>query len=63
MKVCIIGAGAIGGSIAQRFAAHTGEDVAVLARGAALAAIRRSRGSSRRRRSSLWQAWTTLVRR
>jgi 2-dehydropantoate 2-reductase len=41
MRICIVGAGAIGGSIAQRFAAHTGEDVAVLARGATLEAIRR----------------------
>jgi 2-dehydropantoate 2-reductase len=41
MRICIVGAGAIGGSIAQRFAAHTGQDVSVLARGAALEAIRR----------------------
>ncbi len=41
MKICIVGAGAIGGSIAHRFAAHTVEDVAVLARGATLEAVRR----------------------
>jgi 2-dehydropantoate 2-reductase len=38
MKVCVIGAGAIGGLIAARLA-RTGEDVSVLARGAHLAAI------------------------
>ncbi|MBI3514557.1 MAG: 2-dehydropantoate 2-reductase [Proteobacteria bacterium] len=42
MKICIVGPGAIGGSIAQRFAAHSGQDVSVLARGAALEAIRRN---------------------
>jgi len=42
MKICIVGPGAIGGSIANRFAAHTGENVAVLARGAALDALRRN---------------------
>jgi 2-dehydropantoate 2-reductase len=42
MRICIVGPGAIGGSIANRFAAHTGEDVAVLARGAALEAIRQN---------------------
>jgi 2-dehydropantoate 2-reductase len=41
MKVCIVGPGAIGGSIAHRFAALADLDVAVLARGAHLAAIQR----------------------
>jgi 2-dehydropantoate 2-reductase len=42
MRICIVGPGAIGGPIAHRFAARTGEDVAVLARGATLDAIRRA---------------------
>jgi 2-dehydropantoate 2-reductase len=40
MKICIVGAGAIGGSIAARLAANTGHAVSVLARGRQLAAIR-----------------------
>jgi 2-dehydropantoate 2-reductase len=39
MKICIIGAGAIGGLLAARLA-HHGEDVTIVARGAQLAAIR-----------------------
>lgn len=39
MKVCIVGAGAIGGVLAARFA-HAGLPVSVIARGAHLAAIR-----------------------
>ena len=39
MKVCVVGAGAIGGLIAVRLA-EAGEDVTVVARGAHLAAIR-----------------------
>src|SRR5271163_3682479 len=42
MTICIVGAGAIGGSIAARLAANTGHVVSVLARGAQLDAIRRS---------------------
>ena len=42
MRICIVGPGAIGGSIANRFAAHTGEDVSLLARGASLEAIRKN---------------------
>jgi len=42
MRICIVGPGAIGGSIANRFVARTGEDVAVLARGAALEALRKN---------------------
>ena len=40
MKVCIVGAGAIGGSMAARIAANTGHTVSVLARGKQLAAIK-----------------------
>jgi len=39
MKICVIGAGAIGGLLAARLA-HAGEEVSVVARGAHLAAIR-----------------------
>jgi 2-dehydropantoate 2-reductase len=39
MKICIVGAGAIGGSIAARIAANTEHAVSVLARGKQLAAI------------------------
>lgn len=39
MKICIIGAGAIGGLLAARLA-RAGEDVTIVARGAQLAAIR-----------------------
>ena len=39
MKVCVIGAGAIGGVLAARFA-HAGFETSVIARGAHLAAIR-----------------------
>ena len=39
MKVCVIGAGAIGGVLAARFA-HAGFETSVIARGAQLAAIR-----------------------
>jgi 2-dehydropantoate 2-reductase len=38
MKVCVVGAGAIGGLLAARLA-HAGEEVSVVARGAHLAAI------------------------
>src|SRR4051794_34559291 len=41
MKVCIVGPGAIGGSIAHRFAANTDNTVSVVARGAHLASIQR----------------------
>lgn len=41
MKICIIGAGAIGGLLAARLAAN-GEDVTIVARGAQLSAIRTS---------------------
>ena len=44
MKICIIGAGAIGGLLAARLA-RNGEDVTIVARGAQLAAIR-ARGLS-----------------
>ena len=40
MKVCIIGAGAIGGLIGTRLAAAGGAEVSALARGATLAALR-----------------------
>jgi len=40
MRICVIGAGAIGGVIAARLAAVRDADVSVLARGAALAAVR-----------------------
>jgi 2-dehydropantoate 2-reductase len=40
MKVCIVGAGAIGGFIAARLAVARGCEVSVLARGATLAALR-----------------------
>lgn len=39
MKVCIVGAGAVGGLIGARLAAHTGSDVSALARGETLAAL------------------------
>ena len=39
MKVCVVGAGAIGGYMAVRIA-QAGHDVSVIARGAHLAAIR-----------------------
>ena len=41
MKICVIGAGSIGGLLAARLA-RAGEDVAVVARGAHLAAIRQN---------------------
>jgi 2-dehydropantoate 2-reductase len=40
MRICVVGAGAIGGVIAARLAAVAGVDVSVLARGATLSAIR-----------------------
>jgi 2-dehydropantoate 2-reductase len=40
MRICVVGAGAIGGVIAARLAAVEDADVSVLARGATLAAIR-----------------------
>jgi len=40
-KICIVGAGAIGGLIGARIAAAGGAEVAALARGATLAALRR----------------------
>jgi 2-dehydropantoate 2-reductase len=40
MRICVVGAGAIGGVIAARLAAAGETDVSVLARGATLAAIR-----------------------
>ena len=40
MKVCIVGAGAIGGFIGARLAAAGGADVSAVARGATLAALR-----------------------
>src|SRR5258707_1044350 len=40
MRICVIGAGAIGGVIAARIDAAGGAEVSVLARGATLAAIR-----------------------
>jgi 2-dehydropantoate 2-reductase len=40
-KICIVGAGAIGGLIGTRLAAAGGAEVAALARGATLAALRR----------------------
>jgi 2-dehydropantoate 2-reductase len=39
MRICVVGAGAIGGVIAARLAATEGTDVSVLARGATLAAL------------------------
>jgi len=39
MKVCIVGAGAIGGLIGARLAAHAGADVSALARGETLEAL------------------------
>ena len=39
MKVCIIGAGAIGGMIGARLAANTGAEVSALARGETLKAL------------------------
>ena len=41
MKLCIVGAGAIGGFIGARVAANTDAPVSALARGATLAALRR----------------------
>jgi 2-dehydropantoate 2-reductase len=41
MKVCVVGAGAIGGLLAAKLQ-HAGEDVSVIARGAHLAAIKAS---------------------
>ena len=41
MKICVIGAGAIGGLVAAKLA-HAGEDVSVVARGPHLAAIARN---------------------
>jgi 2-dehydropantoate 2-reductase len=41
MRICVVGAGAIGGVIAARLAAVEEADVSVLARGATLAAIRK----------------------
>jgi len=38
MRICVIGAGAIGGLLAAKLA-HAGEDVSVIARGAHLAGI------------------------
>ena len=43
MKVCIFGAGAVGGHIATRLAAARADEISVVARGAQLQAIR-SRG-------------------
>ena len=40
MRICVVGAGAIGGVIAARLSAAGGADVSVLARGATLAAIK-----------------------
>jgi 2-dehydropantoate 2-reductase len=40
MRICVVGAGAIGGVFASRLAAVAGLDVSVLARGATLSAIR-----------------------
>ena len=40
MRICVVGAGAIGGVFASQLAAVAGLDVSVLARGATLAAIR-----------------------
>ena len=40
MKVCIVGAGAIGGFIGTRLAAARSAEVSALARGATLAALR-----------------------
>src|SRR5215469_10482521 len=40
MRICVVGAGAIGGVIAARLAAAADAEVSVLARGATLAAIR-----------------------
>jgi 2-dehydropantoate 2-reductase len=42
MKICVVGAGAIGGLLAAKLA-HAGEDVTVIARGPHLAAIRANR--------------------
>jgi 2-dehydropantoate 2-reductase len=39
MKVCIVGAGAVGGLIGSRLAAHTNADVSALARGETLQAL------------------------
>ena len=41
MKICVVGAGAIGGLLAVRFA-EAGEDVTVIDQGAHLEAIQRS---------------------
>ena len=43
MKICIVGAGAIGGMIAARLA-HVGHEVTVIVRGANLEAVRRNGG-------------------
>ena len=40
MRICVVGAGAIGGVIASGLAAVAGVETSVLARGATLAAIR-----------------------
>jgi ketopantoate reductase len=49
MRICVVGAGAIGGLLAAKLA-EAGEEVTVIARGAHLAAIR-ERGLYRRLRT------------
>ena len=55
MKICIVGAGAIGGMLAARLA-HAGHDVTVIVRGANLEAVRRQGGMK-----LIWEDGTELL--
>jgi 2-dehydropantoate 2-reductase len=55
MRICVVGAGAIGGLLALRLA-RAGEQVAVVARGAQLAAVREQGLRLRERDQSEWSA-------
>ena len=60
MKICIFGAGAIGGHVAARLVAAKKDDICVVARGSALQAIR-SRGLTLRSAGETIQAKPELV--
>ncbi|MBI5793261.1 MAG: 2-dehydropantoate 2-reductase [Rhodocyclales bacterium] len=55
MKICIVGAGAIGGMIAARLA-HVGHEVTVIVRGANLDAVRRNGGMK-----LIWEDGTEIL--
>ncbi|MBL8478992.1 MAG: 2-dehydropantoate 2-reductase [Sterolibacteriaceae bacterium] len=55
MKICIVGAGAIGGMIAARLA-HVGHEVTVIVRGANLEAVRRNGGMK-----LIWEDGTEIL--